>query len=47
MSEIVLFKQLLDPEVRNIENYIKLGGYEGLKKALSMQPDDIINEVKR
>ena len=47
MSEIVLFKQLLDPEVRNIENYIKLGGYEGLKKALSMKPDDIINEVKR
>ncbi len=47
MSEIVLFKQLLDPEVRNIENYIKLGGYEGLKKALSMQPDDIVNEVKR
>ncbi len=47
MSEIVLFKHLIDPEVRNIENYIKLGGYEGLKKALSMNPDEIIEEVKR
>ncbi|BBB32778.1 NADH-quinone oxidoreductase subunit F [Thermotomaculum hydrothermale] len=47
MSEIVLFKHLIDPEVRNIENYIKLGGYEGLKKAFTMQPDDIIEEVKR
>ena len=47
MSEIVLFKHLIDPEVRNIDNYIKLGGYEGLKKAFSMQPDDVINEVKR
>ncbi len=47
MSEIVLFKHLIDPEVRNIENYIKLGGYEGLKKALSMKPDEIVEEVKR
>ncbi len=47
MSEIVLFKHLIDPEVRNLENYLKLGGYEGLKKALSMEPDSIIEEVKR
>ncbi len=47
MSEIVLFKHLIDPEVRNLENYLKLGGYEGLKKAFSMEPDSIIEEVKR
>jgi len=46
MSEIVLFKHLIDPEVKKLENYKKLDGYQGLKKALSMQPDDIINEVK-
>ena len=47
MSEIVLFKHLIDPEVRSIDNYIKLGGYEGLKKAFTMQPDEVIGEVKR
>ncbi len=47
MSEIVLFKQLIDPEVRNIDNYIKLEGYKGLEKALKMKPEEIIDEVKR
>lgn len=46
MSELVLFKHLIDPEVRNLENYKKLDGYKGLEKSLQMQPDDIINEVK-
>ncbi len=36
----------IDPE--NIEDYIALGGYSALVKALfSMQPDEIIEEVKR
>lgn len=47
MSEIVLFKQLIDPEVRNIDNYSKLEGYKGLEKALKMKPEQIVDEVKR
>ncbi|MGB9748227.1 MAG: NADH-ubiquinone oxidoreductase-F iron-sulfur binding region domain-containing protein [Candidatus Woesearchaeota archaeon] len=35
---------LIDPE--DINDYIKIGGYSALKKALSMEPEDIILEVK-
>lgn len=34
----------IDPE--KIEDYLELGGYEALKKALSMTPDEIIKEVE-
>ena len=30
----------------DIEQYLKLDGYKAVQKALQMQPDDIINEVK-
>ncbi len=30
----------------DIEQYLKLDGYKAVQKALGMQPDDIINEVK-
>ncbi len=29
-----------------LEDYLAHGGYEGLKKALSMKPEEVINEVK-
>ena len=36
----------IDPE--NIDDYIKVGGYESLKKVLtSMKPDEVIAEVKK
>lgn len=35
---------VIDPE--NIDHYIARGGYEGLDKALRMEPEQIINEVK-
>jgi NADH-quinone oxidoreductase subunit F len=35
-----------DPDAWTIESYLKSGGYEGLKKALTMKPDDIIADVK-
>ncbi len=47
MAEYVLFKHLIDPDVRNLTNYRKLGGYEGLKKALEMERGTIIEEVKK
>src|SRR5919204_5144056 len=30
----------------NIDHYLELDGYKAVQKALAMQPDDIINEVK-
>ena len=47
MAEYVLFKHLIDPDVRNLVNYEKLGGYEGLKKALQMERGAIVDEVKK
>ncbi len=35
---------VIDPE--NIDEYILRGGYLGLKKALTMEPMDVVNEVK-
>ena len=35
-----------DPDSWTIESYLKAGGYEGLKKALTMKPDDVIADVK-
>jgi NADH-quinone oxidoreductase subunit F len=34
-------------DAENIYHYIAKGGYAGLSKALSMQPDDIIKEVEK
>jgi NADH:ubiquinone oxidoreductase subunit F (NADH-binding)/(2Fe-2S) ferredoxin len=36
---------VIDPE--NIDHYIARGGYEGLVRALRMQPVDVIEEVKK
>lgn len=30
-----------------VDEYVKAGGYEGLKKAFTMKPEDIISEVKK
>jgi NADH:ubiquinone oxidoreductase subunit F (NADH-binding)/(2Fe-2S) ferredoxin/Pyruvate/2-oxoacid:ferredoxin oxidoreductase delta subunit len=34
----------INPE--EIEDYLKAGGYEGIKRALAMPPEDVIKEVK-
>lgn len=31
----------------SVEDYVQAGGYEGLKKAFTMKPEDIIGEVKK
>lgn len=46
MAEKILCKNTDDPEQYLIETFLKKGGYEGLKKALSMVPDEVIEEVK-
>ncbi len=40
-------KILLEKSAFDIETYLKNGGYEALKKALSMKREDIIEEVKK
>ena len=35
------------PNSASIDVYLAHEGYQGLKKALAMKPDDVINEVKK
>ena len=44
--EPVLTARWSNPEARTIDGYLKTGGYRALRKALSMDPDDVIEEVK-
>src|SRR5690625_7742285 len=37
----------LDGNNWDLDSYVKRGGYEGLKKALSMSPEDVAAEVKQ
>lgn len=47
MSEKIIMKNMEKPGYTgSIQDYMKEGGYEALKKALKMQPADIIDEVK-
>ena len=36
---------IIDPA--DVNEYVKSGGYEGLKKALTMKKDEVINEVEK
>ncbi|MEJ5166020.1 MAG: NADH-quinone oxidoreductase subunit NuoF [Thermoanaerobaculia bacterium] len=46
MMEPILTKFVSDPESYTLKGYLKNWGFEGLKKALKMKPEDIIEEVK-
>src|SRR6267142_372759 len=43
---VILSKHFGDAGARTVDGWKKRGGYEGLKKALAMTPDAIIEEVK-
>ena len=45
MRVLLKYADQINPE--SAEDYIKIGGYEGLKKARSMERKDLIDEVKR
>jgi len=45
--EPVLTRNAGNPGALTIDGYRKSGGYEGLAKALAMEPDAVIDEVKR
>ena len=42
----ILLRELDIPNIRNYDVYVQNGGYEGLRKALSMQPDEVTQVVK-
>jgi NADH-quinone oxidoreductase subunit F len=44
--EPILTARWDDPEAVGIDRYLATGGYRGLKKALSMSPEEVIAEVK-
>src|SRR5699024_606954 len=37
----------LDGNNWDLDSYVKRGGYEGVKKALSMSPEEVVSEVKQ
>jgi NADH-quinone oxidoreductase subunit F len=45
--ESVLLKNIENPNSADIQEYIKAGGYGSLASALELQPEDIINEVRK
>lgn len=46
MVKNILLRAQDTPNIHELDVYVKHGGYEGLKKALSQTPADVINEVK-
>src|SRR2546429_901144 len=45
-DEVRVISKRFDKGATNIDRYLELEGYKAVQKALTMQPDDIINEVK-
>src|ERR1051325_3075550 len=41
----LLYKDLDDPELATLDGYSRRGGYEMLRKALSMDPADVLQEM--
>ena len=44
--EPILTKHVREPNSFTLDFFLKHEGYEGLKKALAMQPNDVIEQVK-
>lgn len=42
----ILLRDIDIPDIANIDVYMANGGYEGLKKALKLNPDEVIERVK-
>lgn len=47
MAKKLLTEHINVTGIRNLDTYRQHGGYETLKKALGMKPDDIVEEVKK
>ncbi len=46
MPPHILLRELDIPDIRNFDVYTANGGYEGLRKALTMKPDEVTQVVK-
>ena len=47
MAELIVSKFFYNKEAAPLDYYRKHEGYEGMKKALAMKPEDVIAEVKK
>ncbi len=47
MAELIVSKFFYNKEAAPLDYYRKHDGYEGMKKALAMKPDEVIAEVKK
>jgi NADH-quinone oxidoreductase subunit F len=45
MAEAILTKLIQTPDCHKIDTYLKVGGYEAIRKALKMTPEEVISEV--
>jgi NADH-quinone oxidoreductase subunit F len=41
----ILYKEIDDPELATLDGYSRRGGYEMLRKALDMEPEDVLHEM--
>ncbi|MEW5976546.1 MAG: NADH-quinone oxidoreductase subunit NuoF [Acidobacteriota bacterium] len=48
MPELVILKDILDKELRSIQDYLGVGGYRSLRRVLAeFKPDQVVEEVKK
>jgi NADH-quinone oxidoreductase subunit F len=46
MTELLLFKDIDEPELYTLDVYQRRGGYDALRKALSMTPAEVLHELE-
>jgi len=46
MTEALLFKDIDEPGLNTLEVYAKRGGYESLRKALAMSPEELLTQLE-
>jgi NADH-quinone oxidoreductase subunit F len=47
MSRQLLLDHLDKPDIQSLTGYSNNGGYESLRKALQMKPEEIVSEVQK
>ncbi|MDQ7844324.1 MAG: NADH-quinone oxidoreductase subunit NuoF [Armatimonadota bacterium] len=47
MPEPFLLKYIHEPDQGDLDAYVSRGGYEGLRRALAMRPEEVVDEVER
>ncbi len=46
MTELLLFKDIDEPDLHTLDVYERRGGYEALRKALAMTPAEVLHELE-